>query len=198
LSLACSQNCVAFSAHQNQEGNDVGFDFEKIDGSPILTALDVTNTNIQSLDGVEHLDMLVELYASSNDWRGTFPDEVLQLRHLKRLDLSFNSFDGPLPNDIGSAFEKIQLLALHHNAFSGELPTSLGQLSSLQSLQLQANGLTGTLPSFLTLSLLQSLDLSGNFLHSTVPSDLLANVDASNFDHLDLSSNLLTGELPDS
>lgn len=152
---------------------------------------------------------------------------MLQLSYLERLDLSFNSVGGTLPSEIGFALKKMILLALHHNSFSGELPTSIGQMNSLQSLQLQANqftggipseisgltelrdidlsdqitlggGLTGTLPSFAKLSLLQSMDLSHNKLLSTVPSDLLATVDTNKFVKLDLSSNSLKGELPES
>jgi Leucine-rich repeat (LRR) protein len=210
-----------------QEGNDVSFDFTQIEGSPSLVSLDVTNTNTQSLDGIENLNKLVELYASSNDFRGDFPKKVLQLSYLERLDLSFNSVGGTLPSEIGFSLKKMILLALHHNSFSGELPTSIGQMNSLQYLQMQANqftgeipseisgltelrdidlsdqislggGLTGTLPSFAKLSLLQSLDLSHNKLLSTVPSDLLATVDTNKFIKLDLSSNSLKGELPES
>ncbi|KAL3785970.1 hypothetical protein HJC23_005679 [Cyclotella cryptica] len=207
------------------EGNDVSFDFTQVEGSPALVSLDVTNTKTESLDGIENLNKLLELYASSNDLRGDFPKKVLQLSYLERLDLSFNNFDGTLPSEIGFALKKMILLSLHHNSFSGELPTSIGEMSALQYLQMQSNqftgeippevsgltglrdidlsdqislggGLTGTLPSFAKLSLLQSLDLSHNKLLSTVPSDLLATVDTNEFIKLDLSSNSLKGELP--
>lgn len=84
-----------------QEGNDVSFDFTMIDGSPVLTALDITNTNVESLNGVEAMSKLVELYAGSNNLIGTLPKKILQLSYLERLDLSFNSFGSSLPVNLG-------------------------------------------------------------------------------------------------
>ena len=124
--------------------------------------------------GIGHLIGLIELHASSNSLKGSFPEEILQLTYLERLTLSFNSFIGTLPNDIGSELKRMKVLSLDHNFLTGSLPRGF---SSYQ---------------------LQSLDLSGNSFSGTVPDDLLSSsIEASKFS-LDLSSNLLTGELPGS
>ena len=206
----------------NKEGNDVSFDFSQINESPTLTSFDITNTNTQTLNGIENLNMLSELYASSNDFKGSiFPQKVLQLSNLERLDLSFNSIVGELPNDIGFGFKKMKVLSLGHNSLKGTLPSSFGQMISLQYLDMQANqltgeipdevlalakltsvnlsnqkgaGLSGGLPTFSS-NVLQSLDFSGNSFSGSVPNDFLSNIDIDDI-VLDLSSNQLTGELP--
>jgi Leucine-rich repeat (LRR) protein len=118
-----------------QEGNDVSLDFSLIDESAVLTALDITNTNAQSLDGIEALNKLIELHASSNNLQGDFPRNVLQL-NLTLLDISFNKFGGSLPNDFGFGLRSLKQLSLGHNSFSGTIPSSIGcvfrSLSSIE------------------------------------------------------------------
>lgn len=188
-----------------------------------MTSLDITNTNTQTLDGIENLNSLSELYASSNDFKGSvFPKKVLQLSYLERLDLSFNSLVGNLPNDIGFGLKRMKVLSLGHNSLTGNLPSSIGQMTSLQYLDMEANqltggipdevlsltelqsinlsnqkgtGLTGGLPRFSSY-VLESLDLSGNAFSGPVPSNFLSNIDNDDL-ALDLSSNQLTGELPE-
>lgn len=91
------------------EGNDVGFDFTMIEGSPVLTALDITNTNVETLDGVEAMNKLVELYVGSNNLIGTLPKKLLQLSYLERLDLSFNRFGSSLPADLGFGLKRMKV-----------------------------------------------------------------------------------------
>lgn len=202
------------------EGNEIGFDFAAIEGSPSITALDITNTNTHNLEGIETLNKLVELHASSNSISGTFPKKVLQLSYLEILDLSFNNLGGALPIDIGFGLKRMHFLSLSHNRLTGGMPSSLGQMSALKNLQLQSNkftgqipqevldltelqtvdlsgqGLVGTLPSFASLAI-QSLDLSGNSFSGSIPDNFLSTIDAGSL-NLDLSSNQLTGELPGS
>lgn len=109
-----------------QEGNDVSLDFSLIEGSPVLTALDITNTNAQSLNGIEALNKLIELHANSNNLQGDFPRNVLQLSYLTLLDISFNKYGGSLPNDFGFGLRSLKQLSLGHNSFSGTIPSSIG------------------------------------------------------------------------
>lgn len=109
-----------------QEGNDVSLDFSLIEGSPVLTALDITNTNAQSLNGIEALNKLIELHANSNNLQGDFPRNVLKLSYLTLLDISFNKFGGSLPNDFGFGLRSLKQLSLGHNSFFGTIPSSFG------------------------------------------------------------------------
>lgn len=209
------------------EGNPVSFSFSGVKSPGSLTAIELSNTNLESLEGIDIFTGLTEVYASSCGMRGEFPSAILQLSSLERLDISFNECHGTLPSNIGSSLQSMQLLALHHNSFSGSLPSSLGEMRSLRFLQLQANqfvgaipaaisdmtglitlnlsdqkskggGLTGSLPGFSAMPDLKVLDLSNNYLHSEIPSNFLAMTNINNVDSLDVSSNEIRGELPGS
>ena len=60
-------------------------------------------------------------------------------------------------------------LALPGNNLSGPLPAALGSLTSLTTLDLSDNQLSGTIPDLTTLTQLQTLDLSDNQLSGTIP-----------------------------
>nr|XP_027119138.1 receptor-like kinase TMK4 [Coffea arabica] len=75
---------------------------------------------------------------------------------------------------------------LDSQSLSGTLPPELGQLSSLQSLSLQKNSLSGALPSFANLTSLESVYLDFNSF-SSVPSDFL--LGCSNLQTVSISEN---------
>jgi uncharacterized protein YjbI with pentapeptide repeats len=68
---------------------------------------------------------------------------LTKLKSLKHLDLSFNTFNGTIP-DLISTFENLQYLNLSNAGFSGAFPANFGNLSILQVLDVSSNflGLT--------------------------------------------------------
>jgi Leucine-rich repeat (LRR) protein len=85
-------------------------------------------------------------------------------------------------------------LLLTYNQLSGLIPPELGNLSSLQSLNLSSNQLSGSIPPELgNLSSLQSLFLSSNRLSGSIPPEL---GDLSSLLVLRLNHNHLTGDVP--
>ena len=82
----------------------------------------------------------------------------------------------------------------HTHGLLGEIPPELGELSSLEVLNLGHNNLSGEIPPELEkLSNLMRLDLSYNYLSGEIPPELgyLSSLEA-----LDLSWNHLSGEIP--
>ncbi|KAH7690645.1 Leucine-rich repeat-containing N-terminal plant-type protein [Dioscorea alata] len=64
---------------------------------------------------------------------------LIQLHHLKHLDLSMNNFDhSPIPDFIGS-FANLEYLNLSRAGFSGAIPQTFGNLSCLRYLNLTSN-----------------------------------------------------------
>ena len=83
------------------------------------------------------------------------------------------------------------------NHIEGTIPTTFGNLTYLTVLDLDENGLTGTIPEELysSTSFLQQLDLDSNFLTGTISENV---GDLGSLTFLQLHNNSLTGEIPKS
>ncbi|CAL9115684.1 unnamed protein product [Musa textilis] len=173
------------------------------------------------------LQNLLELILKGNSFTGQIPDTIGRLHSLKYLDISNNNLSGSLPKTMGGLCN-LTMIDLSQNNIGGEL-TNLFDVpdchysfpTSLQSLHLNNNNLSGTIPSFLkhcnqlvtldlgenklhsriptwigrNLSSLRVLRLRSNFLYGTIPMNI---VNLTSLQVLDLSSNNLIGSLPSS
>ncbi|XP_074318370.1 receptor-like protein EIX1 [Silene latifolia] len=98
---------------------------------------------------------------------GTLDVSLLNLKHLKYLDLSSNNFGGQLPKFIGS-LATLEHLNLSHAGFSGVFPQEIGNLSSLTSLDIKNfNGRIESLRWLSHLRLIREVDLSYIDLRTT-------------------------------
>ena len=123
-----------------------------------------------------------------NTWFGV---EVDSSGNVTELALSGNNLSGPLPAALGS-ITSLTTLDLRDNQLSGTIP-DLTALTQLQTLNLSANQLSGTIPDLTALTQLQTLNLRDNRLTGTIP-DLAA---LTQVHTLNLSDNRLTGPIPD-
>ncbi|KAJ0816301.1 putative leucine-rich repeat-containing, plant-type, leucine-rich repeat domain superfamily [Helianthus annuus] len=194
---------------------------------PRLQYLDLSGIDFQfnhipnslgSLSNLQHLKI------SAANLSGTIPFQLANLSNLVHLDLSNNSLSGPIPHQLAN-LSNLDELDLSSNILSGEIPVSFGDLTSLDHLDLSGNRLEGVIPkSFGNFSSLVGLDLSRNLLNGSVPnfvgcSSLAGSIlnktsvyvyskgysprvtnshGCPSLKKLDLSSNGLTGNLPDS
>ena len=116
---------------------------------------------------------------------------------LRVVNLAVNSrgLDGTIPATLGN-LASLQRLDLFENRLTGPIPAELGRLANLhlQELDLSENRLTGPIPAELgRLADLQELDLSDNRLTGPIPAELGR---LANLQELDLSDNRLTGGIP--
>lgn len=132
--------------------------------------------------------------APLNQWFGVTTD-----RHGRVIGLNvndgglINNLKGQLPPELGN-LSSLQFLDISFNQLTGPIPPELGNLSNLQTLELYGNQLSGSIPSELVnLSNLRALYLYNNQLSGALPSDLggLARLDT-----LSLSGNHLSGAIP--
>lgn len=94
---------------------------------------------------------------------------ISELTSLKRLDLSGNSFQEPIPPSLGSLSE-LEFLDLSSNKFEGSIPKELGKLRNLKSFNLSNNLLVGVIPDELQgLEKLGDFQISGNKLSGSLP-----------------------------
>ncbi|KAL1205338.1 LRR receptor-like serine/threonine-protein kinase GHR1 [Cardamine amara subsp. amara] len=134
-----------------------------------------------------HYPKLRVLDISSNSLEGPIPNELLSMPTLEEIHLQNNGMTGnigPLPSSVS----RIRLLDLSHNQFDGDLPDVFGSLTNLQVLNLAANNLSGSLPNSMNdVVSLSSLDVSQNHFTGPLPSNLSSNLMAFNVSYNDLS-----------
>ncbi|KAK7315168.1 hypothetical protein VNO77_33701 [Canavalia gladiata] len=123
---------------------------------------------------VQNLDLHGNWFAMDEFFiSGKINNSLMELKHLKVLNLSWNQFQGShVPHFIGS-LRNLRYLDLSNSDFGGKIPSQFGFLSHLIYLNLGGNSLEGSIPYQLgNLSLLQHLDLKGNSLEGVIPSQL--------------------------
>ncbi|MBA0754451.1 hypothetical protein Gogos_021311 [Gossypium gossypioides] len=132
---------------------------------------------------------------------GMLNPSLLNLKYLSYPDMSGNNFQGiPIPEFIGS-LKNLRYLDLCEASFNGEVPHSLRNLSYLEYLDLS---MYGSYPLQLwasgSLYNLRTLDLSSNVISGEIKGfiDALGGCSNNTLADLDLSSNNLQGNLPDS
>ncbi|GLT79546.1 hypothetical protein SLA2020_510300 [Shorea laevis] len=180
----------------------------------VLSEVNMTSVNPRFFMNLS--SSLTTLDLSASVLRGNFPNSIFHFPNLKEFDLSGNenlTIDLPsfnwssplqnlflsvmdcgrrLPESIGD-LKSLQSLQLDCN-LEGSIPASIGNLSQLTFLFLNSNNFSGQIPSSLAnLTQLSFLDLSYNQFSGPIP------FHASRFSKLwslDLSYNLLNGTLP--
>ncbi|MBA0634278.1 hypothetical protein Godav_025586 [Gossypium davidsonii] len=113
-------------------------------------------------------------------------------RGLLELDVSNNSLDGNIPNEIGAKLPSLKLLNMSNNVFGGGFPISIGDMISLAVLDLSNNKLSGGIPRHLPMGLVL-FDVSNNQLFGDIQSSMES---MSLLSILDISSSTLSGGIP--
>ncbi|KAM3714953.1 hypothetical protein ACJW31_01G372100 [Castanea mollissima] len=169
------------------------------EGIKILTSMNLMgklSSEISQLSELQTLDL-----SYNKNITGPLPSSIGNLMNLINVNLIGCSFYGSIPDTIGN-LQKLITLSLNNNSFSGHIPTSIGRLSNLYWLDLAENQLEGPLPvsdgntpGLDMLVKAKHFHLEKNKFSGEIPSKLFS----SNMvlKHLLLSSNFLTGNIPE-
>ncbi|KAF5949969.1 hypothetical protein HYC85_011962, partial [Camellia sinensis] len=136
--------------------------------------------------------------------------------YVSSIDIFDNHLEGPIPTNIGLIFPNLLNLNMSRNLFEGYIPTTLGDMHSLEILDLSTNNFSGQIPEHLPTSL-GFLKLSNNNLYGQI-SLLFVNLTLLVYLYLDnnyfvqkipnnmsfprhlvsigISNNLMSGKLP--
>ncbi|KAL1542389.1 hypothetical protein AAHA92_26490 [Salvia divinorum] len=136
---------------------------------------------------------LSELILASNGFTASeIPNQFHRLTHLRRLDLSFSGFMGPIPSTLASLTELVEL-KLSNNFLTGSIHT-FHNCKNLEYIFLGRNNLIGSLSHlhFQGLTNLSILDLSHNSLNGTIPRHLFT---LPSISYLFLSRNHFSGQI---
>lgn len=142
----------------------------------MLSSLTWLNLQQDGLTGtlpteIGRMTSITSFAAHQNKLRGAVPASIALLGRLVHLDLNINSLS-QLPEEL-EGLSSLETLELMKNSLSGNLPTGLGRLTSLVGMSVQGNRLHGHIPTELgSLTLLEALFLAYNAFTGPVPSEL--------------------------
>ncbi|XP_058076420.1 receptor-like protein EIX2 [Magnolia sinica] len=190
-------------------------------GCTQMEALDLSGNHLSGPipESIGLLTQLRTLHLNENNLSQELPSSMKNCSSLETLDLGENTFSGCIPTWIGKSFPSLRILRLRSNTFSGEIPLQISNLTSLQVLDLANNHLTGLIPSSIgNLTAMQTPQKQSRLLAYGVYYNeriyiisyverLLVSMQDKMFEYsktlslvtsMDLSSNRLIGEIPDS
>ncbi|KAL7242001.1 hypothetical protein ACSBR1_014559 [Camellia fascicularis] len=143
---------------------------------------------------IGNLSFLSYFNITNNTFQGHLPDELAQLHLLNVVDFNFNNFSGGVPTWFGN-LPKLQYLCLASNSFTGLVPPSIGNISTLESLDLRYNFLEGGVPEEIGyLTKLKWLQMGFNNLSGSIP---LTIFNISSLQRIEFRHNVLSGVLPE-
>jgi len=162
-----------------------------------LETLDLHYTGLQGEipSNIDQATNLTQLLLQENSLTGTIPPIITSLSLLRELNLTQNRLNGPIPPL--SNFVFMEYLSLARNSLNGSIPESVTNLTELKTLNLHSNQLVGEIPKqMLALDKLRILRLANNKLTGLLPSQLTLLFRHGDLQYLDVSNNLLSGNLP--
>ena len=142
-----------------------------------------------SCDGPKWKNNANWLTGPLNTWYGI----TIVADKITEIKLRENNLKGTIPPGLGQIIS-LNVLDLDTNQLSGSIPIELAQLTNLTALHLSGNQLTGAIPVGLgQLTNLTELYLNNNNLSGSIPAEL---GQLTNLKYLNLNRNILTGSIP--
>lgn len=126
------------------KGNSVNVDLAQLPKNTKLQVLQLSGTNIHTLDGISAASELRILHATNNLIQ-EIPDELYGMIYLQSLFLSFNSITGTI-SPMFSNLSNLEQLYLFGNHLTGTIPKTIASMPALTDFIVGKNLLSGTIP----------------------------------------------------
>ncbi|KAJ3000849.1 hypothetical protein HDV02_002312 [Globomyces sp. JEL0801] len=152
----------------------------------LMKWLDLSNNQLSGTlpDFLWHIPGLLILYSShnltfstvrENKFTGNISEEIVNLApSLAWLDLSLNSFSGPIPQNLWK-LTNLAYFDISFNSLTGTISPEIENLTWLMIFSVGSNLMTGTVPDkFSTLTGLELFDFNGNELTGYIPNGFSA------------------------
>ncbi|THU71744.1 hypothetical protein C4D60_Mb04t04710 [Musa balbisiana] len=166
------------------------------DASGGITALDLSRKNLSGSIAVEIRllsSSLTHLNLSGNSFGGPLPPFLFELTRLRTLDISHNDFNSTFPPGV-SKLRSLSLLDAYSNSFVGPVPRGITKLRQLEHLNLGGSFFEGGIPLGLgSLPRLRYLHLAGNLLTGRLPHQLGS---LTLLEHMEIGYNSYQGGVP--
>ncbi|KAM0068076.1 putative leucine-rich repeat domain superfamily [Helianthus debilis subsp. tardiflorus] len=154
---------------------------------------------------------LLWLQLNDNNLNGELPRDLGYLSMLSFLDLGENKISGNIPEWVGENISRLVVFRLHKNNFTGEIPHSLCESKLLRILDLANNNLIGSIPhcfgelegmkdngyDYYTMSRIGFQYDYGDIMQVLKGAELDYKNTLRLVKNMDLSSNKLVGEIPE-
>ncbi|XP_021812002.1 probable LRR receptor-like serine/threonine-protein kinase At3g47570 [Prunus avium] len=132
-------------------------------------------------------------YLYGNQFSGSIPTTIFNLSTLRVIVLSGNQLSGGIPREIGN-LTMLNEIYLDHNNFN-EIPQEIGFLHQLEKLYIEFNALKGHVPMVVfNMSSLTTLTLYGNSLSGGLPDNICQH--HPSLEKVNLGDNQFAGPLP--
>ncbi|TQD83245.1 hypothetical protein C1H46_031208 [Malus baccata] len=142
------------------EANHLRFQFLKFSQLYFEDAVTVTNKGLE-MELVKILTVFTYIDISCNNFSGSIPAEVGELKSLYELNLSSNALTGTIPPSLGN-LRQLESLDLSNNSLSGQIPAEFGGLTFLSFLDVSNNQLVGKIPISTQISTFPAESFAGN------------------------------------
>ncbi|PQQ01641.1 hypothetical protein Pyn_33241 [Prunus yedoensis var. nudiflora] len=161
------------------------------------TKLEYLSITVNNLSGpipgyLGNISTLIYMSLENNNFSGTVPPELGKLVNLNNLILSANNLTGELPLALTN-LTKLTELRISSNNFTGRIPDFIQSWKQLQKLRISdINGTGSEFPPLSSMTGMGRISASTDWKETSL---LLATL--TNLQYLYLTSNLLTGSIPD-
>ncbi|KAH0736409.1 hypothetical protein KY285_012116 [Solanum tuberosum] len=161
-----------------------------------LELLNLSNNSLSSYipSEISNLSALVELDLGYNYLSGSLPEGFFRMRNLSKLLVGNNELEGALSSTLFTSNDSVlEYINLSWNRFEGKVPDVLWSLSDhLRVLDISGNNFTGVVSNSTYFSVTgASYNLSNNLFYGNVTFDVRS------FQSIDLSKNYFQGLAPD-